>query len=245
MRQMNVQIVDDDPDFAESMADIVENEGHNVIVAHSGEEALVQKNNENIDITFMDVKMPGMDGVETFKAMRDVNPAPKVVMMTAFTLDSLINEALENGALGIMNKPLDIGQLNRVLANMNENMFVLVVDDDPDFAHSISDVLRRNGYTVAIYTSGHMALGHIIGNGVDVLIVDVRLQDIDAVEITEKIRSHKKNLPTIVVTGYQEEEKRVSALNIDTIEGILTKPFEPEILLSLLDEIKKNKASPQ
>ncbi len=238
MRQMNVQIVDDDQDFAESMADLVKNKGHNVIIAGNGNEALEQSKKEKIDITFMDVKMPGMNGVETFKAMRDINPAPHVVMMTAYTIDALINEALETGALGIMHKPVDTEQIYQVLTNMSDNMFILVVDDDPDFAHSISDLLRRQGYTVGIYTSSKMAMDHICNNGVNVLVVDIRLSDLDGIELSEKLQSMGITLPTIFVTGFPEESKRLESLGLDSIAGVLTKPFKHDDLLNLLDEIK-------
>ena len=100
-RKLRIFIVDDDRDFADSVAEILQLEGHEVAVADSGERALEMFGGGNFDITFMDVRMPGMNGVESFLAIRKSRADDKVVMMTGYSVEELLTEAVDNGALGV------------------------------------------------------------------------------------------------------------------------------------------------
>jgi len=62
-------------------------------------------------MVFMDIKMPPMNGVEVFKKIKKISPNTFVMMMTAYAVEDLVQEALEEGAKGIMYKPLDIDNL--------------------------------------------------------------------------------------------------------------------------------------
>ena len=238
---MNVQIVDDDRDFAESMGDLVAIRGHNVFIANNGEQAIKQSREEKIDITFMDVKMPQMNGVETFREMRAINPAVHVIMMTAYSVDALINEALDNGALGIVSKPLEMDNIHTFLANMSESLFVLVVDDDSDFAQSTSELLRKNSYIVGSYTSPEDAVEHILSNGVNVLLLDLKLGENSGIDILKNLSSQGISIPTVLITGNEDEKKRAERLKFDSLKGMLSKPFEPEELISMLDNLREQK----
>ena len=66
MKKLHILIVEDDQDFAESMADILESQGHVVQLAVSGEEAISIFQKQDFDVAFMDVKLPGKNGVESF-----------------------------------------------------------------------------------------------------------------------------------------------------------------------------------
>ena len=70
MRPLRVFIVDDDQDFADSLAMIIEMRGHEVEVAFSGEEAIARFQEHGFDITFMDVRLPGKNGVETVQEIQ-------------------------------------------------------------------------------------------------------------------------------------------------------------------------------
>ena len=79
MKNLRILVVDDDRDFAEGIADALELHGHEIAVAHSGEEALETFTETEFDLTFMEVKMPGWNGVESFREFRRRFPGAKVV----------------------------------------------------------------------------------------------------------------------------------------------------------------------
>jgi len=90
---MRVLIVDDDRDHAESIADILLSEGYAVEVAFSGESALKRFTEVEFDVTLMDVRLPGMNGVEAFFLFRKVRPGVRVIIMTGYSVEQLIAQA--------------------------------------------------------------------------------------------------------------------------------------------------------
>jgi len=99
-----VLVVDDDCDHAESLADVIEMRGHEARVANSGEEALDMFRNDDFDFVLLDVKLPGINGVETFLEMRKIRPTAQVMLMTGYSVEQLVAQAIEGGALGVLHK---------------------------------------------------------------------------------------------------------------------------------------------
>jgi len=81
MNSLRVLIVDDDRDFAESLALLLEARGYQVELAFSGEEAIVKFREQDFDIAFMGVRLPGKDGTESFLEIRKFRPSARVMMM--------------------------------------------------------------------------------------------------------------------------------------------------------------------
>jgi len=113
-----ILIVDDDRDHADSIADIVTLRGHDVEIATSGEAGVERFREAPFDLVLMDVKMPGMNGVEAFFELRKLRPDARVMMMTGFSVEQLVDQALANGALGTMRKPLELPQLLETVDNL-------------------------------------------------------------------------------------------------------------------------------
>ena len=108
---MNILIADDEEGLRLSMAGILEMENHRVFIAADGLEAIEKARQHDIEIAFLDVKMPGINGVETFKEIKKLRPAIVVIIMTAFAINDLIQEAIQEGAYACISKPFDPGQL--------------------------------------------------------------------------------------------------------------------------------------
>ena len=139
--KQRVLIVDDDVDHAESLADVLEMRGHPVELAHSGEAAIECFRAAEFDLVLLDVKLPGMNGVETFLELKKIRPTARVMMMTGFSLEQLIAQAIESGALGVLYKPFAATELLSTLGQVTPRGRVLVADDDPDFVDSIVPIL--------------------------------------------------------------------------------------------------------
>ncbi len=104
-----VLLVDDEAPFVETLAKRLSKRDLTIMTAFSGAEALQKLDSEaNIDIVVLDVKMPGMDGVETLKAIKNIHPLVEVIMLTGHaTVESAI-EGMKLGALDYLMKPCDI-----------------------------------------------------------------------------------------------------------------------------------------
>jgi DNA-binding NtrC family response regulator len=106
-----ILLVDDNEEFLDSTKDVLEDEGYEVFTAKNGEDAFRMVRERPFEVILMDIKMPGSSGVETFIEMKSINPAVKVIMVTAYSIESLIRQALEEGAYAVFKKPLNMSML--------------------------------------------------------------------------------------------------------------------------------------
>ncbi len=108
MRRAKVLIVDDQKLFATSLEGILRNIGAEQIgeiaVCFSGEEAVKRVDTFLPDLVLMDIFMPGLGGLQALKVVREKHPAIKVVMLTTFSYDTYVKEAVANGACGYILK---------------------------------------------------------------------------------------------------------------------------------------------
>ncbi len=89
----HILLVDDNEDYTDSIKDILEDEGFLVSAVNSGESACEMVRKSHFDLVLMDIKMPGMNGVETFLKMKREIPDVKVILFTAYALTELIQTA--------------------------------------------------------------------------------------------------------------------------------------------------------
>jgi len=110
--------VDDDSGMAETLADILSVFGYAVTTASSAVAAVRAVTQTRPDLVLMDVRMPGLSGVEALKRMRALAPQLAVIMMTAFARDDLAEEARRAAALAVLPKPLDVERLLALLTQV-------------------------------------------------------------------------------------------------------------------------------
>ncbi len=110
-----VLVADDERSICEAFVLLLEAEGHTPLTASTGEEALRLVRTARPDLVFVDVRMPGTDGLAVLKEIHRFDPTLPVIVMTAFgTLDTAA-EALRNDAFDYLGKPLDVSQLRQVM----------------------------------------------------------------------------------------------------------------------------------
>ena len=103
-----IMVVDDDTDLRTALQDILIGKGREVVSAKGGFQAIEMASEGNIDLIFMDIRMPGMDGVVAFLKIKEILPECIVVMMTGNAVESLIEQALSEGAKTCLSKPVSI-----------------------------------------------------------------------------------------------------------------------------------------
>lgn len=115
-----ILIVDDEESIRDVLEQLFEYEGHEVRTARSGKQALDAVGEEPPDVVFLDVKMPGMDGLETLGRLKEAAPSSQVVMVSGHgTIDTAV-EATRRGAIDFLEKPLDTDRLLVTLRNVLE-----------------------------------------------------------------------------------------------------------------------------
>ena len=111
MEKMKIMLVDDEERYLQTTARLIEKKGYEVLTAQSGERALEILKVQTVHVVVLDMKMPGMDGNETLKAIKAIYPLVEVIMLTGHaTVDSAI-DGLRNGAFDYLMKPADLDQI--------------------------------------------------------------------------------------------------------------------------------------
>ncbi len=237
MQQLRVFVVDDDEDFAESLAMVLEGHDCEVELAYNGEDAIARFRAQDFDITFMDVKLPGKNGVESFLEIHTFKPEAKVVMMTGYSVEQLLEQAIDHGAWSVLRKPLDMRQLLDIVDKLGSDG-ILIADDDQDFVASFKDLLEDADYRVFVAKNGREAIDRIMSNGIDILILDLRMPMLNGLETYLELKRCGHAIPTIIVTAYAAENlEDVLQLQSLAVSGILRKPFDPRELLEAVERL--------
>ena len=114
-RQITILIVEDDQDLRESLVAVLRDEGYNVISAQDADEAIASVKAHKVNIVFMDICLPGMNGVEVYKAIKKIRPTAKTVMMTGFFVQDLVNTAISAGAYDVLYKPFTMDDILKMI----------------------------------------------------------------------------------------------------------------------------------
>jgi DNA-binding NtrC family response regulator len=143
MRKERVLIVDDEIDFVEALAERLETRGVDVDQASSGGAALKMVDERRYDMVVLDLAMPGMDGIETLRAMRDSHPDLQVILLTGRATVKKSVEAIKLGAIDLLEKPTQIealmDRIHAAKANVDKQ-------EEQRTTALIGDILKSKGW---------------------------------------------------------------------------------------------------
>jgi two-component system, NtrC family, response regulator HydG len=119
-KPMRILVVDDEKVVRDSLTQWLKEDSYDVRSAADAKEALLLLKEKPWDLALIDIKMPGMDGLELQHRIRDASPATAVIIMTAFASVDTAVQALKDGAFDYITKPFDPDHLNHLLRNISE-----------------------------------------------------------------------------------------------------------------------------
>lgn len=242
-----VLIVDDNAGMARTTAMILKMKGYHATMALSGQEALTRMRERPYDIVLMDIKMPAMDGVETFKRLKIIRPGAVVIMMTAYAVEELVQEALAEGAFGVIYKPLDIDQVTGLIEEAmthREGALIMVVDDDIDLSSLLRKIFVRKGYRVELAETGEEAVDLAQAQTYDILFVELVLPGANGLETYLAIKAVNPDVVAVMMTRREEEAAElIEAAFQNNAYACLYKPLDIEKVLSLVQEIGQRPAN--
>lgn len=236
----NILVVDDLRSIRLTLGGILEDVGHNVVAVENGYQAIEAAKQISFDVIFIDIKMPGITGVQTFREIKKIDPKATVIMMTAYSVEDLVKEALEEGAYAIVYKPFDMEKIISIIDAVLTKTLILVVDDRLADRETLKVVLEEKGYKVATASDGKEAIGMVKQKHYDIIFMDVKLPDMSGVETFEEVKKIDPDVAVIMMTGYSEEELMRKAI----AEGAYTciyKPFDLEKVTALVEQISSEK----
>lgn len=110
-----ILVVDDEKDITDMLARFLKDAGHEPITAQSGLEAVEKVTKDKPEIVLLDIRMPGMDGVETLKKIRALDPKIGMIMITAFSDEATAKKCIELGAFDYITKPISLDYLEKAV----------------------------------------------------------------------------------------------------------------------------------
>jgi DNA-binding NtrC family response regulator len=111
LQTFNVLFVDDEAEFLEPLMKRMKKRNVNVTAAGSGEDALEVLSRDRLDVVVLDVRMPGMDGMETLRKIKQDHPLVEVIMLSGHANVEVAIQGMEIGAFDYLMKPMDIDEL--------------------------------------------------------------------------------------------------------------------------------------
>jgi len=121
MGEKKILIVDDQMGVRRLLHEVFKNEGYKTYMAENGREAVEYANEKRPDMVLLDMKLPGMNGLEIFEKLKEIIPDAIFIMMTAYGEMESIQKAMNMGAVCYFLKPFDIIELKEKIAKLFES----------------------------------------------------------------------------------------------------------------------------
>jgi DNA-binding NtrC family response regulator len=121
-----ILLVDDEQDFLDVMSERIEGRGMEVITAGSALKALEQVEAGGFDAIIVDLMMPGMDGLQTLRAIKEKHPELQVILLTGHATVEKGIEAMKLGAMDFVEKPADLDKLTAIIKKAQARKMILV-----------------------------------------------------------------------------------------------------------------------
>lgn len=232
-------VVDDDSMVRDAVRMLLESRGHHVETAASGEEGVEAVRRNTFHLVLLDLKMPGIGGLEALRRMKEHDPGLPVVVFTGYSSIESAKEAVRSGAADYLTKPVEqqklieeVGRHARVEA-ADARGSVMVVDDDPDVLQSILMLLEEADIPAEGFTRGDLALLKAARGQGRVLLTDQTLADADGLRLIRQVAEARPDMVSVLLTGAPSIEATVEALRLGAFD-YLAKPVQPERLLEVV-----------
>ena len=237
-----ILVIDDEADIREIVRLYLIEEGFEVVEAENGQDGILTAQREQPDLIILDIMMPGINGFEVAKHLKDdpnTHDIP-IVILSVLAQDS----QYRHGILDYISKPFRQEELVGIIRKIFEKVdgrsnrkSVLIVDDDPDIVDIIAICLKDNNIIPEKAYNGLDALEKIKTKAIDLILLDINMPGMNGFEVIKQLKSDKKtcDIPVVVLTGtYIAEDDKKHGLTLG-VAKYLTKPFSAD---DLVKEIK-------
>ncbi len=240
---MRILIADDQENMRLTLADILTDEGHQVEVVASGEHAVERCTKTQFDVILMDVRMDGIDGVEAMRQLQQRQDGARVILMTAFSTDELKRLALDEGAVAILPKPLDIEHVLKLVGEVKD-MTVLIVENDAEAAGAMEKGLKQRGYWVRTVHTPQEALALADQVHFEILFIDVALPTMNGLDLYVALRRATPSSTAIMMCRPRPDDQQLAREAVQrTAYTIVSKPIDVLHVLELLERVTGQRAS--
>jgi len=249
----NVLVIDDEEAVAHAIRRALEQAGHRATIVTSASEGLHHLREQGADVVVTDLLMPGLDGVDTIRALREEFPWVRVVAVSGggaspeapspggLTTQACLAVARKAGAHATLAKPFEARDLLLALKGS-----VLVVDDEPAVRQALVRVLESAGYAVRVAPNGVDAVAALREEPADIVITDIIMPQLNGVETIRTIARDHPQTRIVAISGggsygmgaYKPNTVTTTAYLAAAQDAgahaVLTKPFERRDILAAI-----------
>ncbi|MBI5360484.1 MAG: response regulator [Planctomycetes bacterium] len=239
-----ILVVDDDEDIARVIRGHLEKEGYEVIVAHSGLDAVKKAVELQPHLITLDVLMPNMDGFTVAELLKQ-NPKTQNIPVVIVSIVFDKEKGYKLGVADYITKPFDheklIQSIKRIEMERSDKLNkkkILIVDDDSNVVALLTMALTgKNYHTFGAY-DGFQAISIAKREKPDIIILDLMLPEMDGYEVIKVLKNDPEtaDIPIITITGRNEPADAEKTRELGVKEYLL-KPFTTKTLLDELDNI--------
>ncbi|MBI4713468.1 MAG: response regulator [Planctomycetes bacterium] len=241
-----ILVVDDDVMIRDMLYTLFTKYNYDVVTAPGGKEALEMLPEDKPDLIVLDMMMPGMNGLETLKRIREINREVEVIVLTSLPLADLEKQASKLGVSEIIRKGVSVElflksvkyYLDRCQAKgtcalpaKHIKGTIMVTDDDPEIRFMLETFLTKHGYGVISAANGEEAIQKLstATTKPDLILLDVKMPGMDGIVTLKKIRSMDKKIGVVMITSVNDADVVQEAMKLGAYEYIM-KPFNMEYL---------------
>lgn len=240
-RKIKVLVVDDEKlvrDFFRRLLSLL---GLDATDVEDGYKAIELVKKDKFDLFFIDVRMPGLNGLETYRQLHQLNPEAVAVMITGYAVEELLEQAQKEGAYIAIRKPFDINQIKEVIDKVDKGetkgpLNILVIDDDQTILNFFSNFLKEKNLKYKFAHDKNEALSAVKKEKFDLIFLDLVLRETSGLEVYKELKHILPEAPVVLITGYPQKAEEIKG-KIE-IAGCLYKPFDIESIIDCIEKIK-------
>lgn len=252
MGNRTVLVIEHDPLNTKLLRALLTLGGYLTVEAENAEEGIRATRERSPDCVIIDVRLPGMDGLQAIRTIKE-DPALRALPVIAVTPDTadLRQEAIRAGCDAYITRPIASSSFLETISRLVDapaalapagTARVLVADDEPMIVESLAQGLRNKGYEVIEACNGEEAIRKAAEEYPDLILLDVRMPDLDGYEVTRRLKSDFRTLhiPIVLVTALSDARDKAVGLEAGADE-FLSKPVDQAELLVRISSILRLK----
>ena len=253
-----VLIVDDDKGMVTTLKDILGACGHQALHAESGHEAIEHARTGTPHAVLMDIRMPGLNGVDTFRELKRLAPDAYVIFMTAYATSELVEEARREGAIEVLPKPIDMELLLDLLSDITSRIPLLILDEDADIQLDAAGATLSTRLQIERVPTIEQAVLRFEKEPWRVLLLDLESQHglrfekepwrvlLLDLEVARRVASELRILhelnPNVLILAISDIPKPQLGKSRSMVAAHLPKFFEPQELIDVIRAVAEERS---
>jgi len=248
--KQKISVVDDDESTRRSTKLLIESFGFQAADFESAESFLKSSQLEETSCLVIDLRMPGMNGLQLQSYLAAAGHKIPIIFVTAYDDGESRRQAMQAGAVAFLAKPFTDNLLLQTISSAlsvqqsERKNLISVVDDDESIRRTTALLIQSFGFQPAVFDSSDSFLKSGRLSETSCLIVDVQMPDMNGLQLQRCLAASGCNIPVIFVTAFDNNESRQQAMQAGAV-AFLSKPFNDALLFETIRAALRDDETPK